>query len=82
MAERETLIEVVCRRTRDTVDLAQNPVQNHHPDPDQHQRTVDVVSLAQNHAPGLDLGPGKGGKTTQNHSHLLLTPETRWTVDR
>lgn len=70
-AERETVKEDVCQKTRDVVGLAQNHV------PGLDQRTINVVILAQNHAQNHGPDPGKGGKTTHDCNNLFSPIETR-----
>lgn len=74
MAERWTVRDDGCQRTRDMVGLSQN----HVPGPDPDRRTANVVDLAQNHGPDPDPDPGKGGKTTHDCNNRLSPPETRW----
>lgn len=77
MAERETMIEDGCQRTRDMVGLVQNLLQTHVPDPDPDRRTISV-GLAQNHGQSHDPDPGKEGKTTHDCNSRLSPPETMW----
>lgn len=80
MAERETVREDGCQRTRDMVVLAQNLRRNPVPGPGPHldQKTINVVGLAQNHVQNHDPDPGKGGTTTNDCNNRLCPPETRW----
>lgn len=71
MAEKETVREDRCQRTRDMVGLGQNL----DPGPDLDRKTVNVVGLAQNHGPDPD--PGKGGQTTHDCNNHLSSPERR-----
>ncbi len=80
MAERETVREDGCQRTKDMVVPAQNLHRNPVPGPDPHldRRTVNVVGLAQNHVQNHDPDLEKGGETTNDRNNCLCPPETRW----
>lgn len=85
MAERETVREEGCQRTRDMAGPARNLGQNHvpdlDPDPDPDlgldQKTINAVGLSQNHDQNHGPDPEKGGKTTHDCNNHLSPLNTR-----